>query len=384
MIRKGFSISTQTTLFGHPIIPHRRLTVAQQVYKIFVEEIHAGRWKLGTRLPGVVKISTETGVGNKTIQEAFALLKEDGYITAEPNKGSFLTSLLPKNAQPSTSRIGILLTDEQAQTPYTLWLSHLFMDAALRHGLLGEVHIVRSDSDWDDVVRVGSTFGPGVSAVISLTPFHLSAGHVPGPDSLPVLFFCHMIEDCSPLVALDTVHAYYEMTRKAVQTGHTEILFIEDQDMEPRFSRLHRHGYRVAMKEFGLTRQEAACGRNDQAGMEKLLLESNATTLISGSLQLVENAILPAAQAERINIPEQLSLLSMGSTKLPWNDELHSTGIELDFEYIALICFELLNQLTTTGDCRQTRTLVKGKYIAGHTLLDRRQTNTSNRKRQRS
>jgi hypothetical protein len=362
-------------LFGHPIIPHRRLTVAQQVHKILVEEIHAGRWRIGTRLPGVVKISTETGLGNKTLQEAFTLLKEDGYITAEPNKGSYLTSLLPKNAPAGTSRIGILLTDEQAEIPYTLWLSHLFMDAALRHNFLGEVHIVKKDSNWDEVVRKGNTFGPGVKAILSLTPFHLSAKHIPGPDSLPVVFFCHMTEDCSPLVALDTVHVYYDLTRRAVQCGHTEILFIDDSNMESRFSHLHRHGYRVAMKEFGLTRQEAACNRNNPKEMEPLLRSTvaggKATMVIGGSLQLVENAILPAAQKLKLKIPEQLSLLSIGSANLPWNEDLNSSGIELDFEYIALTCFELLNQLSTTGDCRQTQILVKGKFIPGNTLLDR-------------
>jgi DNA-binding transcriptional regulator YhcF (GntR family) len=361
-------------LFGHPIIPHRRLTVAQQIHKILVEEIHAGRWRIGTRLPGVVKLSTETGLGNKTLQEAFTLLKEDGYIIAEPNKGSYLTSLLPKNAQAGTSRIGILLTEEQAEIPYTLWLSHLFMDAALRHNFLGEVRIVKSDSAWDEVVRKGNTFGPEVKAILSLTPFHLSATHSPGLDSLPVLFFCHMIEDCNPLVALDTVHSYYELTRKSVQSGHTDILFIEDSDMESRFSRLHRHGYRVAMKELGLTRQEAACSRNNPKEMENLLRSSlaggKATMVLSGSLQLVENAILPAAQKLKVKIPDQLSLLSIGSAKLPWNEDLCSSGIELDFEYIASTCFEQLNQLATTGDCHQTRTLVKGTFISGDTLLD--------------
>jgi hypothetical protein len=348
--------------------------MAQQVHMILVEEIHAGRWKIGTRLPGVVKISTETGIGNKTLQEAFALLKEDGYITSEPNRGSYLTSLLPKNAQVNASRIGILLTDDQANIPYILWLSHLFMDAALRHNLLGELHVVAANSNWNNVVKAGNTFGPNVTSIISLTPFHLSADHTPGSDVLPVLFFGHMSDECTPLVALDTVYAYYELTRRAVKAGLTEILFIEDRTMEPKFAHLHRRGYRVAMKEFGLTRREASCDRNGLKEM-RLLLKSaidgkKITAVLSGSLQLVENSILPAAEKLKIRVPEQISILSMGSTKLPWDEKLLSTGIELDFEYTATVCFELLKQLVTTGDCRQTQTLIKGKYIAGHTLSD--------------
>lgn len=350
--------------------------MAQQVHKILVEEIHAGRWKVGTRLPGVIKICEQTGLGNKTIQEAFSLLKSDGYIQSEPNKGSYLTSILPREINPAAHRIGILLTDEQAETPYTLWLSHLFMDAALRYGLLGEVHIAESGSDWSQVVTTGNTFSAGVKSIISLVPFRLN----PCPASeaeqrLPVLFLCHMVETCCPMVALDVANAYYELTQKVVLAGHTETVFLSDQDIDPRFTCIHRENYQAALRDAGLKGRAFDCRHSDPQQVEKLLKtlvsEKKVTALLSGSLQLTEQGILPASRKLKIKIPKQLSVLTLGSTKLPWNEALHSTGIELDFEHIARICFDLLNQFVMTGDCRQTKTLVKGKYFPGHTLFER-------------
>ena len=86
-------------LFGHPIVNHRQLTYARQIYEILVEEIHNGRWKIGKRLPGVIAICRQACLGNKTIQDAFRMLKEDGYVQAEPYKGTFLVSLLPQGIE---------------------------------------------------------------------------------------------------------------------------------------------------------------------------------------------------------------------------------------------------------------------------------------------
>ena len=368
-------IPNYVTLFGHPIIPHRRLTASQQVYKIFIEEIHAGRWKVGTRLPGVIKICEQTGIGNKTIQEAFALLKKDGYIQSEPNKGTYLVSILPHEVNPTAHRIGILLTNEQAKTPYTLWLSHLFMDAALRHGLLGEVHIVDAQSDWNKVITVGNTFGPNVKSIISLIPFKTKTEFKPAEEAkLPVIFFCHMTDPCTPIVAFDVVSAFSELTHRIILAGHREIAFLSDNKLGARFNELHRSSYETVMNEYGLKVREYECDQDNpqqtETVIKKLADEKKVTAILSASLQLIEQGIFPAVQKLKIKIPKQLSIVSLGSTKFPWDEKLYTTGIELDFESIARICFDLLNQYVMTGDCRQTRTLIKGKFIPGNTLLE--------------
>ncbi len=370
---KGNPVTKQIKLFGHPIIPHRRLTVAQQIHKIFIEEIHAGRWQVGTRLPGVVSLSSQTGLGNQTIQRAFTLLKKDGYIQSEPSKGSFLCSLLPNGLDASSNRIGILMTDEQEQVPYTLWLSYLFMDAAIRHGFLGELKVVKADSDWIRVVKAGEVFSPGVKSIISLVPFDQRDEWDRPVDSLPVVFFCHMLDECAPSVALDVCHACYELTRHIVRAGYADIVFVEDTTMESHFTALFRKSYRRAMHESGLEIREYSCAREDKTQASQLLKElvgiGRVTAVLGGSLQLVEDAILPAVRKLNISVPEQLGIAALGSTKLPWDSALYSTGIELDFDYVARACFDLVKELVVTGSCHQTHILIKGKYLPGHTLL---------------
>lgn len=324
------------------------------------------------RLPGIIKICKETGLGNKTIQQAFTLLKEDGYIAQEPYKGSYLISLEPKNAPPANERIGILLTEEQAETPYTLWLSHLLMDAALRKDLLGEVRIVPNRSDWNRLLEPGRLFSPRVTSVISLAPFRIIERFDAEQTVLPTVFFCHMTEDCAPLVALDTAWAYRELTLRAAQAGHTEILFMEDSQIGKNYISWHREGYQTAMNEAGLVQQETVFSTYDQAVMEPFLKtvvkKNRITAIISGSLQLTEEALLPAVHKLGISVPDQFSILTLGCTTLPWDEKQMSTGIELDFEYMAQLCFELLNRVIATGRCDQTCILTKGRFFEGQTF----------------
>ena len=374
LIFKGAPITKKITLYGHPVIPHRRLTVAQQVHKILVEEIHAGRWQIGTRLPGVVNICSETGLGNQTVQRAFTLLKEDGYVKSDPNKGTYLVSVLPENVQPSAKHVGILMTEEQSRIPYTLWLSHLFMDAALRHGLLGEVRIVASDSDWTEVTTAGKVFTPQVKSVISLIPFTQDPDYEWSPTALPVLFFCHMTDTCRPLVAIDVVYAYYELTRRTVSAGHTEIAFIADLDMNPLYIQLHRDGYRQAMQECQLKIREYTCSHSDKTQvsslLKKLAKDGSITALITGNLALTE-VMLPAAIQLNIDVPGKISMVTLGSSKFPQAGNVCSTGLEIDPEYTARVCFDLLNEFIVTGRCCQTRILMKAKFHPGDTLLNR-------------
>ncbi len=358
-------------LFGHPIIPHRQITFAQQVHKIFIEEIHNGRWKVGERLPGVAAIIRDTGLGNKTVQEAFTLLKEDGYVKAEPYKGTFLSSILPKGIDPEKGRIGILLSSRQASDPYALWMSHIFMDATRRQGLVGEVRIVNPGDDIELICSKQGPFSEDIVAIISLVPCKVRPDFEQGPNHVPVLFFCSMVEECRPMIAVDVIYSYYILTRRSLNAGHRKIAFIADAGMDPRFTELHRRGYFQAMNERGLEGEEYSVNRDDAAAVKRLfkkLLDGNRVTeIMCGSLALAQQ-ILPMAKQMGVDIPGRISLVSIGSCQLEGEQEKCVTGMILDFDYLTTVSFELLNEMIRTGRCRQAKVLLVGRFVPGDTF----------------
>lgn len=358
-------------LFGHPIINHRRLTYAQQVYQIFVEEIHNGRWIVGKRLPGVAAITAQTGLGNKTIQEAFKMLKDAGYVRAEPYKGTFLASMLPQGLNSSKGRVGILLSEDRASEPYALWMSHILMDALQSRDMVGEVRIVNPErEDMQKVLSRSGPFSKGVHAVISLIPVRLSPKFEAGNDAIPTLFFSTMLEDCFPLLAVDLRHGYYELTRRVICAGHEKTVFIADAGVSPAITELYREGYEKAMAESGLKPLEVAANQNNAEKTEKLfrklVADQKVTVAVCGSLALIQN-LMPLPDFTEL-VPSCLSLVSIGSDRISGEDNRYVTGVLLNFDYMIQVCFDLLNELISSGRCRRSKVLIVPDFVSGSTL----------------
>ena len=359
-------------LFGHPIVNHRQLTYARQIYEILVEEIHNGRWKIGKRLPGVIAICRQACLGNKTIQDAFRMLKEDGYVQAEPYKGTFLVSLLPQGIESSKGRIGILLSKERASDPYSLWISHIFMEALRLRGMVGEVRIVNPEQD--DMYKVIGRSGPfskEVTAIISLIPFHLKPRFEMPGDTIPTLFFSAMSEECRPLLAVDVERGYYELTRRVICAGHSRVAFFADQKKDPKITELCRRGCLQAMQENGLRPVEYALTHNDAKKTGKVFLklvaDAQITAIVSGSLALVQNLFLLSDFSAMV--PSKISLVSVGAAdRMPGETLPLLTGISLNFDHMVHACFDLLNEMINTGMCRRDRVLIAPDFVQGETL----------------
>jgi len=91
-------------LFGQLIVPSNNPTLAEQVYDILCEEIHAGRWKIGERLPSITALAEQSGLSRMPIQRAFENLRKEGYVTQKRRVGTFLTSLPTCNTASTLSR----------------------------------------------------------------------------------------------------------------------------------------------------------------------------------------------------------------------------------------------------------------------------------------
>ena len=278
---------------------------------------------------------------------------------------------LPQDMDPSKGRIGILLSEKGAANPYTLWLSHIFMDGLRARGLAGEVQILREGKD-DPLTAVcsGGVFSSQVKAVISLVPFEMPVWFERPAEMLPVLFFSVMTETCRPLVAVDVEQGYYGLTKRVIRAGHKKIAFFADAGKEPSLTGLYRSGQRRAMNECGLVSVEYVVSQSGKKSVamkfKELLEEGEFTAIVCGSLALVQELFtLPEFQK---SVLSKISVVSIGSNRLPGDDERFTTGVAVNFDCLTQVCFEALNEMMNTGDCRRIMTLIVPDFVAGSTL----------------
>ena len=367
-------------LFGHKIVEHHQMTYEQQIRDVFVEEIHAGRWKIGERLPGILALAKEAGFGTKTMHNAFEKLKEEGYIESRGNRGTYLKSFSPTKR--AKGRIGVLLTEEQKEMQLILWYQHIILEAADRRDYITQFKVLPEDMDPRKALLPGVLFNEEVKGIISLTPFEALLPFGDTGSRIPYVFLCPPYETCSPKVTADVEYAYYELTHRMIAAGHTKLAFsYESVEMDSRQAELHLSGYRRAMAESSLPVDEellemsrALKNKEDLVGVTNYLKhlmglseERRPTAIVSGSLgrTTVLTSVAPLCD---VSIPEQLSVASIGSAPIPGKENNLMTGMLPDFDRMMDACFNVLEEYAQESGVSKTAVYMVLNYVPGHTL----------------
>ena len=71
----------------------------QQVARVITEAVRSGELAPGQRLPAQQRLAQEAGVSKSVIQNALALLREEGILYSVPRLGYFVT---PAGGPPAT------------------------------------------------------------------------------------------------------------------------------------------------------------------------------------------------------------------------------------------------------------------------------------------
>jgi len=127
-----------STLFGHPISRSIQISLADQIHDILCEEIHAGRWRAGEKLPSMMEIAKQCGVSRMPVQNAIEQLGKEGYVRQENRSGIFVASQMPEGREP-LGTIGVVVladpqTDREASSKRPgCGRSHLFVGKRNRH-----------------------------------------------------------------------------------------------------------------------------------------------------------------------------------------------------------------------------------------------------------
>jgi DNA-binding LacI/PurR family transcriptional regulator len=368
----------ESHLFGRKIAEHHLLTFSDQIYEVFVEEIEAGRWEVGDRLPGLHHLAKELGFGTKTIQKAYDRLRDDGYVEARGYRGTFLASRKARSFAAS-AEIGLLVDEGQKDDPLILWYEHVIRQQAQEHQL-GVVHrFLTSEVDTADVNQRGKLFPKKIQGIISLAPMRLSRRHDGQNDLVPLVFLCPPFESCVPRVSADVRDAYFDLTSRAAADGHEHIVFSEDAvEPEPRQTVLHRLGYLEAMALRGLAVDEAAIEKSREVDHTqphtvvtylRWLMEGTGrrpTVVIAGSLGRAM-AMVKAAGAAGVKIPDDLSVLSIGSAHVGEGDKFELSGALPDFDFMVERCLKILNAQGEASGSEYNVLEVRMHFVPGDT-----------------
>ena len=72
----------------------------QQIYRQLREQILAGHYPAGTRLPPTRKLAQQLGVARITVSQAYAQLQLEGYLVTRPGAGTYVSPLLAATPAP--------------------------------------------------------------------------------------------------------------------------------------------------------------------------------------------------------------------------------------------------------------------------------------------
>ncbi|MBB6051056.1 GntR family transcriptional regulator [Armatimonas rosea] len=75
-----------------PIDPHDPTPRHQQAYNRLLEQIRAGHWQVGEKIPSELELAADLGVAKLTIHRAVQTLARDGWVTRSVGRGTYVTA----------------------------------------------------------------------------------------------------------------------------------------------------------------------------------------------------------------------------------------------------------------------------------------------------
>ncbi len=92
-----------------PLPSLRRSPLVELAVRQLHEQLHAGRWEVGTRLPAEPELAQQLGVGRSTLREAVRALAHAGMLETRQGSGTYVRSLDPGSGwEPLLRRAAVL------------------------------------------------------------------------------------------------------------------------------------------------------------------------------------------------------------------------------------------------------------------------------------
>ena len=370
-----------TRLFEHPITRESgHLPLADQIYDILREEIHAGRWKIDEKMPSMMTLADECEVSRMPVQQAVERLGAEGYLRQENRSGVYLASMAPEGRTP-IGTIGILLladSENERELDFLAFeqkLVHSFMKQAEAANYQTKVVYVSAKDSHEELNKKGYLLDENVKGIISLFPFYRPLNSVLDKNRIPLVFWCEPDHRCAPCIASNYEAAFYHLTKKIISTGHRNISLVPCPILTPYVRNRYARGYRAAMEDAKLEPDESlieslkSTSLRDTAGLTRVLEKTAQTTcFLSMSLGRSEQ-LISALQLMKTDVPEAISVVSANPPadhSMP-NGKMLS-GIGFSPEHEIDLCIQFLRRQMIDREWKLSTMLAAPFFVEGETL----------------
>jgi DNA-binding LacI/PurR family transcriptional regulator len=365
-------------LLGHPIVRSSQILLVDQIHDILCEEIHAGRWAIGEKLPSMMTMANQCQVSRMPVQQAIEQLGAEGYVRQENRSGIYLESITPKG-QP-LGVMGIVLHSnpknerELEHLGYEQMLVHRFMKFAADRNYQTRVVYAAEDQDWSELNRVGAIFDKDVKGIVSLVPF--ARGDIGGldEDRIPLVFWCEPDHRSAPCVASDYEMAFYHLTCDLIERGHQQIAPFAWPGYTAELNRTFFRGYRRAIVEAGLPIREdlydqtLEIGKRDTLACQSFIKEQSDITAYACMCHERGDQVTQALTALGMRIPGQISVACASPDQSALSVGLKMSGVGFSPEKEIEMCFDLLRQQNLSREWSIGTVLLSPFSIKGGTI----------------
>ena len=319
----------------------------QQIAREIKEQIARGELKPGMRLSSERILGNQFQVQRNTIRQALALLEDEGRISTEKRRGSFILPL-PKNEVGGTFIVNMHRGSGSNLTALLDGFAHMAEErgfkAVRRNTNPVGTSIINVIPDIDEL--------PADTAGVVLWPHYPS-----DPDRLRrlndavplVLVDRHVIGVSADCVRFDDIHGGKLITEHLLSLGHRRIAFLTDEVFAETVQ-FRWHGYVLAQEEAGVefdAKLSLLYQHMDSqifANTFRYLMASDKTrpTAVVCANDLVAFSFLRFLHAEGIKTPEDVAVTGYGNSMPDYAEAMTLTTIDQPFREVGEEAAKLL------------------------------------------
>lgn len=295
--------------------------LADRLYEALRRELTAKRWKEGEFLPLPADVAQITGMSKASVSRAYDKLAKQGFIRRTKRKGSEVVSRSPVPV--NKLMIGIVLCDPANKTlfrseAYAQKLAFVCMECAKTRGFESETILLSSDQMAKPSLEAVTLFGKSPAGIISVGPAPRLT--TLGGKALPVIYLHRSANNLRPCIMGDARLAINQITTRAIEAGHRNIVFMGDQEWVWE-SQIRWQFHSEVMRNAGLEPNETAYRESlelspgDLGEWRQWIRKQKATTcFISGVRARTAEMLAAASVTLGKRMPADFSLLSYGQT----------------------------------------------------------------------
>lgn len=312
---------------SNPIPLHRR--IADELAR----QIAEGELPPGSRLPAEPELAARFGVSRGTIRQSLARLRDGGFVTSVPGRGSFVNRATPPAPASRRRVVGVVVPS--VAEPFVPDLLGWIEDELHARGysmLVGSSGANRRQQAG----RIHRILEEGTSGLIAYPidydPDPALFGHLATSGFPTVLIDRHLVGVSIDAVGPDNVGGAFAAVSHLAQLGHRRIGFVSTDNLATTSVAERLHGYRLALEAHGLEARDElvfaelkvrrrwphvvpAGEPGEAASVERWLRRERPTAIFTLHDALAAD-VLDAAGAMDLRVPEDLAIATFDDDPL--------------------------------------------------------------------